>query len=164
MNCILDKEPDRLLDEKTTIQQNIQDLICSNYKTFIYAADNSNEIFKEVFKFITYYNKYKLEFISFFILQFNQTESKLDNLLENIPEFINKCKSFCIKSEEINIHKRLNSLILKKNTELVEILELPQLMKLYLQNNEYNEALEISQYVKLINGKFGDIPIIIVIM
>ncbi|XP_011502345.1 PREDICTED: conserved oligomeric Golgi complex subunit 8 [Ceratosolen solmsi marchali] len=135
----LTKEPDRLTDKRIVIQQSIQDLISSNYITFVHNAQIFHEIFKE----------------------FNQTEDKLDDLLDKIPQFINQCKSFCNISEEVNIHRRLNNLILSKNAQLVEILELPQLMKSFLQNNEYSEALDISQYAKYINGKYGDIPVIV---
>lgn len=95
--------------------------------------------------------------------KFNQTEDRLDGLLEKIPQFMDKCKSFCNTSKDINTHKRLNSLILSKTTELLEILELPQLMESCLRSNQYSEALELSQYVRHLGAKHGDIPIIAVI-
>ena len=93
-------------------------------------------------------------------MQFNQTETKLDELLEKVPQFMNKCRSFCNKSKMINTHRKLNSLILSKNAELLEILELPQLMDSCLRNNQYNEALELSQYARHLNTKHGDILIV----
>ncbi|XP_034936547.1 conserved oligomeric Golgi complex subunit 8 [Chelonus insularis] len=134
----LSKEPDHLTDEKNTVLQSTQELAFSNYKTFIQTAESSREIFH----------------------QFNQTENHLENLLEKIPKFIDKCQSFCDKSKEINTHRRLNSLTLKKNAEMLEILEMPQLMETCLRNSQYNEALELSQYARQLGVKHSDIPII----
>lgn len=95
-------------------------------------------------------------------LQFNETEERVDGLLEKIPKFMDKCQAFCNKSKDINAHRRLNSLTLTRNAELLEILELPQLMDSCLKSNKYNEALELSQYARQLGTKHSDIPIIAV--
>lgn len=95
-------------------------------------------------------------------MQFNETEERVDGLLEKIPKFMDKCQAFCNKSKDINAHRRLNSLTLTRNAELLEILELPQLMDSCLKSNKYNEALELSQYARQLGTKHGDIPIIAV--
>jgi len=96
----------------------------------------------------------------FLFFQFNETESRLDKLVQKIPEFVEKCQSFCDTSKDINAHRRLNSLTLTRNAELLEILEMPQLMESCLRSNQYNEALELSQYARQLGMKHGDIPII----
>lgn len=80
--------------------------------------------------------------------------------MQKIPEFVGKCQSFCDTSKDINAHRRLNSLTLTRNAELLEILEMPQLMESCLRSNQYNEALELSQYARQLGMKHGDIPII----
>ncbi|XP_063990637.1 conserved oligomeric Golgi complex subunit 8 [Diachasmimorpha longicaudata] len=134
----LTKEPDHLVEEKNHVLQTTQELAFSNYKTFIQTAESSREIFH----------------------QFTETEDNLENLLEKIPQFMEKCQSFCDRSKDINTHKRLNALTLKKTTEMLEILEMPQLMETCLQSSHYNEALEISQYARQLGMKHSDIPII----
>lgn len=134
----LNKEPDHLNDEKTSVLQTTQELVFANYKTFIQTAESSREIFK----------------------QFNETESHLNGLVQKIPNFMEKCQSFCDKSKDINTHRRINSLTLTRNAELLEILEMPQLMESCLRSNQYNEALELSQYARQLGAKHGDIPII----
>ncbi|XP_033212455.1 conserved oligomeric Golgi complex subunit 8 [Belonocnema kinseyi] len=134
----LNKEPDHLVDEKNAVLQNTQELVFANYKTFIQTAENSREIFK----------------------QFNETETRLNVLIKDIPQFMEKCQSFCDASKDINSHRRLNSLTLTRNAELLEILEMPQLMESCLRSNQYNEALELSQYARQLGAKHGDIPII----
>lgn len=134
----LSKEPDHLSDEKNAVLQTTQELVFANYKTFIQTAESSREILNH----------------------FNETESRLDKLVQKIPKFVEKCQSFCDTSRDINAHRRLNSLTLTRNAELLEILEMPQLMESCLRSNQYNEALELSQYARQLGVKHGDIPII----
>ncbi|XP_076644361.1 conserved oligomeric Golgi complex subunit 8 [Halictus rubicundus] len=134
----LSKEPDHLDDEKNSVLNTTQDLVFTNYKTFVQTAESSREIFK----------------------QFNQTEYWLDGLVQKIPKFVEKCQSFCDASKDINAHRRVNSLTLTRNAELLEVLEMPQLMESCLRSNQYNEALELSQYARQLGTKHGDIPII----
>ncbi|XP_060829188.1 conserved oligomeric Golgi complex subunit 8 [Bombus pascuorum] len=134
----LNKEPGHLNDEKTSVLQTTQELVFANYKTFIQTAESSREIFK----------------------QFNETENRLDGLVQEIPKFVGKCQSFCDTSKDINTHRRINSLTLTRNAELLEVLEMPQLMESCLRSSQYNEALELSQYARQLGTKHGDIPII----
>ncbi|XP_018395598.1 PREDICTED: conserved oligomeric Golgi complex subunit 8 [Cyphomyrmex costatus] len=134
----LSKEPDRLSDEKNAVLQTTQKLVFVNYKTFIQTAESSRDILNH----------------------FNVTKNRLDKLVQKIPEFVKKCQSFCDTSKDINVHRRLNSLTLTRNAELLEILEMPQLMESCLRSNQYNEALELSQYTRQLGMKHGDIPII----
>ncbi|XP_058801520.1 conserved oligomeric Golgi complex subunit 8 isoform X2 [Phymastichus coffea] len=134
----INSEPDHLINEKNAVQQRIHELVFSNYRTFIHTAECCRKIFQE----------------------FNQTEKELDCLVEKVPQFMNKCTSFCNKSNTINTHKRLNTLALNKNTELLEILELPYLMELCLKTDQYSEALELSQYARNLGVKHRNIPII----
>lgn len=95
-----------------------------------------------------------------FICKFNETENHLEQLLSKIPQFVDKCQFFCDTSKDINTHRRLNSLTLAKNAELLEILEMPQLMESCLRSSQYNEALELSQYARQLGAKHNDVPII----
>ncbi|XP_066591974.1 conserved oligomeric Golgi complex subunit 8 [Prorops nasuta] len=134
----LNKEPDLLTQEKNVVLQATQELVFTNYKTFIQTADSSREIFQ----------------------QFSDTEGRLDKLIQKIPQFVEKCQQFCNTSKDINSHRRINSLTLTRNAELLEVLEMPQLMESCLRSNQYNEALELSQYARQLGAKHGHIPII----
>ncbi|XP_032671808.1 conserved oligomeric Golgi complex subunit 8 [Odontomachus brunneus] len=134
----LSKEPGHLSDEKNVVLHTTQELVFANYKTFIQTAENSREILNH----------------------FNETENRLNKLVQKIPEFVEKCQLFCDTSKDINAHRRLNSLTLTRNAELLEILEMPQLMESCLRSNQYNEALELSQYARQLGMKHGDISII----
>lgn len=134
----LKKEESRLLDENQQIIEQTQDLAISNYKTFIKASECSREIYKEI----------------------GETSLNLDGLMEKLPEFSKKCENFVTISKEIAEKRRLNSLTLKNNAQLLEILELPQLMNTCIRDEKYEEALELSAHVQRMGSKCSGIPII----
>lgn len=133
----LAKEPARLKEEKSAVLEQTQELAVSNYKTFIQTAECSSELFSE----------------------FNCVEKKLDGLLESIPQFERQCERFVEKTGGINNLRRLNSLTLTRNAQLLEILELPQLMESFIKDGLYEDALELASYVKRLHNKHPDIPI-----
>ncbi|CAH1957241.1 unnamed protein product [Acanthoscelides obtectus] len=131
------REPDRLKHEAASLQEHIQELAVSNYRTFIETAECSRELFS----------------------QFNSIECKLDMLLSDIPKFEEKCKEFGEKSGDINEVRRLNSLTLSKSLQLLEVLELPQLMNSFINDGLYEDALELAAYVRKIYNKHSNIVI-----
>lgn len=131
------KEPTRLEEEKTFTKEQTQELAVTNYKTFIETAQCSRDLFK----------------------QFNTIEYKLDQLLEDIPKFERECQLFCEKTSGINNLRKLNSLTLTRNAQLLEILELPQLMNSFINDALYEDALELASYVRKLNSKHLDVPI-----
>ncbi|XP_066147093.1 conserved oligomeric Golgi complex subunit 8 [Euwallacea fornicatus] len=131
------KEPKRLEAEYGNIQDQTQELAVTNYKTFIETAECSRELFT----------------------QFNTIETKLDELLVDLPEFQQKCSSFSDSTSKINNLRKLNSLTLTKNAQLLEILELPQLMNSFINDGLYEDALELTAFVQKLYSKYSDIPI-----
>lgn len=64
------------------------------------------------------------------------------------------------KAEEIGASRRMNSLTLNRHTEILEILEIPQLMDTCVRNNYYEEALELAAYAKRLEKKHSTLPVI----
>ena len=58
------------------------------------------------------------------------------------------------------LRRKLNSLALSKHTQLLEVLEIPQVMETCVRNGYYEEALDLSAHVRRMAKKHGDIPII----
>ena len=56
--------------------------------------------------------------------------------------------------------RKLNSLALSKHTQLLEILEIPQVMETCVRNSYYEEALDLNTHVRRMDKKHGEIPIV----
>lgn len=136
----LRKEETRLTEDIKAAVENTQDLAISNYKAFILTSECSREIYRE----------------------FKETEQKLDQLVDHMPEFSNVVQKFISRSHDINAERRLNSITLKKNEQLLEILELPQLMEECIKSGRYEDALELAAHVQRMGQKHENIAIITV--
>jgi len=136
----LNKEPERLEEKKVSLLQQTRDLAFHNYKTFISTADCSKGIVKD----------------------FSVIEEKLDNMINTLPQLSEHGQSFLKQVSKIGNVRRCTSLTLQKNTELLEILEIPQLMNTCVRNQYYEDALELVFYVKRLSKKhhIAEIPVI----
>ncbi|KAJ8252578.1 hypothetical protein COCON_G00218900 [Conger conger] len=134
----LNREPEKLAEERGQIQQQTRELAFSNYKTFIRTADCTKEIYRD----------------------FGRVESSVSKLLDKLPSFGERCRGFVKGAEDIGVSRRMNSLTLNRHTEILEILEIPQLMDTCVRNGYYEEALELAAYVKRLEKKHSSIPVI----
>ncbi|CAJ1049905.1 conserved oligomeric Golgi complex subunit 8 [Xyrichtys novacula] len=134
----LSREPERLSEERAQILQQTRELAFSNYQTFIRTADCTEHIYRD----------------------FGRVESSVSRLLDKLPSFGERCKGFMKEAEEIGASRRMNSLTLNRHTEILEILEIPQLMDTCVRNGYYEEALELAAYVKRLEKKHSSLPVI----
>ncbi|TMS01514.1 Conserved oligomeric Golgi complex subunit 8, partial [Larimichthys crocea] len=134
----LGREPERLAEERAQILQQTRELAFSNYQTFIRTADCTEHIYRD----------------------FGRVESSVSRLLDKLPGFGERCRGFMKEAEEIAVSRRMNSLTLNRHTEILEILEIPQLMDTCVRNGYYEEALELAAYVKRLEKKHSALPVI----
>jgi len=132
-------EPEHLKENQECLMQQTQALAFENYRTFIQAAECSREIYRD----------------------FNVIGDHLDSLVGGLPEFTSKIEDFNHSSLEINASRKQNSMVLLRHTQLLEILEISQLMDTCVRNGYYEEALQLSNYVKRIEKKLGSIQVIV---
>ncbi|XP_043937720.1 conserved oligomeric Golgi complex subunit 8 [Protopterus annectens] len=134
----LNREPERLAEERSAILQQTRQLAFTNYKTFIRTAECTERVYGD----------------------FGRVESSVSNLLNKLPTFQERCRHFVKEAERIAVSRRMNSLTLNRHTEILEILEIPQLMDTCVRNAYYEEALELAAFVKRLEKKHSNIPVI----
>ncbi|XP_044519081.1 conserved oligomeric Golgi complex subunit 8 [Gracilinanus agilis] len=134
----LRREPERLAEERAQLLQQTRDLAFANYKTFIRGAECTERIHR----------------------LFGDVEAALGHLLDRLPSFQHSCRNFVKDAEEIGSNRHMNTLTLNRHTEILEILEIPQLMDTCVRNSYYEEALELAAYVRRLERKYSTIPVI----
>eukprot|EP00064_Thunnus_orientalis_P018413 superscaffoldBa00004239_g18512 len=134
----LSREPERLAEERALILQQTRELAFSNYRTFIRTADCTERSHRD----------------------FSRVEASVSRLLDKLPGFTERCRGFMKEAEDIGASRRMNSLTLNRHTEILEILEIPQLMDTCVRNGYYEEALELAAYVKRLEKKHSSLPVI----
>lgn len=134
----LRREPERLAEERAQRLQQTRDLAFANYKTFIRGAECTERIHR----------------------LFGDVEASLGRLLDRLPRFQQSCRNFVKEAEEISSSRRMNTLTLNRHTEILEILEIPQLMDTCVRNSYHEEALELAAYVRRLERKYSSIPVI----
>ncbi|CAI5782289.1 conserved oligomeric Golgi complex subunit 8 [Podarcis lilfordi] len=134
----LRREPGRLAEERAQLGAQTRALAFAHYKTFIRSAECTAETRRG----------------------FGGIEQGLDRLLGRLPPFAEACRNFMQEAEQIAQNRRMNSLTLNLHTEILEVLEIPQLMDTCVRNSYYEEALELVSYVRRLEKKHATIPVI----
>nr|XP_034974012.1 conserved oligomeric Golgi complex subunit 8 isoform X2 [Zootoca vivipara] len=134
----LRREPGRLAEERAQLGAQTRALAFAHYKTFIRSAECTAETRRG----------------------FGGIEQGLDRLLGRLPPFSEACRNFMQEAEQIAQNRRMNSLTLNLHTEILEVLEIPQLMDTCVRNSYYEEALELVSYVRRLEKKHATIPVI----
>jgi conserved oligomeric Golgi complex subunit 8 len=134
----LKKDAVNLKDNLSNLELNTQEIAFSNYPAFIKTAESSRQVLKG----------------------WNETTKNVENLIEKLPDFGDKCDDFVRSTLEIQSSARLNSLTMKRHVELLEILELPQLMESSIREEHYEDALELAAYVQKLGAKFENVPVV----
>ncbi|KFO95615.1 Conserved oligomeric Golgi complex subunit 8, partial [Calypte anna] len=134
----LGREPARLAAERARVGAETRRLAFEHYRAFIRSAECTGRAGRG----------------------FGGIESRLGSLLDRLPALQDACRSFMREAEQIACSRRMNSLTLNRHTEILEILEIPQLMDTCVRNGYYEEALELAAYVRRLERKHSSIPVI----
>ncbi|KAI8436709.1 hypothetical protein MSG28_010193 [Choristoneura fumiferana] len=134
----IQKEPERLTDEMNQLTEQTQDLAFTNYKTFVETAEISRTIMKDL----------------------GNSKDSLSKFLDATPEFILECENFSQMAGNIVKEKSRYSSIRNQSEKLLELLELPALMREALSSEDYESALDIFTFIRNLSKRYSEIPLV----
>uniref|UniRef100_A0A2A4J7K6 Conserved oligomeric Golgi complex subunit 8 n=1 Tax=Heliothis virescens TaxID=7102 RepID=A0A2A4J7K6_HELVI len=132
------KEPERLTEEMKQLTEQTQELAFTNYKTFVETAEISHTIINDLAK----------------------SKESLSSFLDNTPVFLQECDKFSQIAGNIVKEKSRYSTIRNQSDKLLELLELPSLMREALNAEDYESALDIFTFVRNLSKRYSEIPIV----
>ncbi|CAG4965116.1 unnamed protein product [Parnassius apollo] len=135
---IICSEPERLSDEMKHLTEQTQELAFTNCKTFVETAEISRAIMKDLGK----------------------SKDSLASFLNMMPEFVQECEKFSLNVGNIVEDKKRYSNIRHQSDKLLELLELPSLMREALNAEDYESALDIFTFVRNLSKRYSEIPIV----
>ncbi|XP_048372228.1 conserved oligomeric Golgi complex subunit 8 [Sphaerodactylus townsendi] len=134
----LRREPGRLAEDRAQLGAQTRALAFAHYKTFIRSAECTAGTRRG----------------------FAGIERGLDRLLGRLAPFAQTCRTFSREAEQIAQSRRMNSLTLSRHTEILEVLEIPQLMDTCVRNGYHEEALALVAHARRLHKKHPDLPVI----
>ncbi|VDP85845.1 unnamed protein product [Echinostoma caproni] len=78
-----------------------------------------------------------------------------EQLVSKLPGLVEDCKTFLSKADTVGDALKLNGKALDKHTQLLELLELPQLMETCVHNGHFDDAIAILSFAKKLTSKHG---------
>jgi hypothetical protein len=127
----LKKEVVKIKETVSNLDLTTQESAFANYKAFINSSKSSRLVLQN----------------------WNEMTRNVDALSENIPNFTSNCDDFFKSAYELDTSYDSLSSTERKHTEILNILELPKLMELSIQLEEYDNALELASYIQKLNAK-----------
>lgn len=92
--------------------------------------------------------------------RWNEITHNVDTLSSSIPSFTINCDEFFKSSHDLDVAYASLSSTERKHDEILNILELPKLMELSIQKEEYDNALELASYIQKLNAKLPNAVLI----
>ncbi len=128
---ILAAEPARLRSEARRATAGIKQLALDNYRVYISAgvcfSDTRNNV--------------------------RAIGSDLDAISISLPQLASTCKVFHATARSIVANHRANQKTLQCHTQLLELLEIPQLMDTCIRNEMHKEALDLTRYANVLERR-----------
>lgn len=135
----LKKEVRRVKETVASLNLKIQESAFENYQAFINSSKSSRLVLQK------------------------WNEIQVDTLVDEIPNFTTSCDEFFKSSYDFDNSFSALNLTVDKHAEILNVLDLPKLMELSIQREDYNNALELASYVQKLNTKLPNAVLIEVI-
>jgi len=137
----LEREPQELKAERENLTSQIEDLEVKNYGVFLKTASVAEETLNSI----------------------RRISSKTEVLEQTLPSLIKSCNRFSSQASEIARKRSITRLITDNQSKILEILELPLLMRRCVQNRMFQEALDISEFGQSLSQRLfaqADLPVL----
>lgn len=134
----LEKEPRLLQDRASQLQADAEDLAVEHYRGFVESASSVRDARESL----------------------GSMDGRLDALLGQLPSFAKRCSSFAQAAQRLRQAQRLNQLMLDNESQLLEILEMPQLMERCARCELYEAALDLEAYARTLLQRHRDVPVV----
>lgn len=135
----LKKEVVKIKETVSGLDLSTQESAFANYQAFINSSKSSRIVLQ----------------------RWNEITHNVDVLVENkVPKFTSSCDDFFKSSYDSDISYRCLSSTETKHIEILNILELPKLMEVSIQNEDYDNALELASYIQKLNVKLPNADLI----
>lgn len=131
-------EPDRLKAEREHIGVQMDELAFEHFGTFTSGAKVLESMHSEMEKLV-------------------ESAAKVE---ASLPRLSGACQDFFQRVKGISKARKVNHKTLRQHAQLLELLEMPQLMDACVQNQHYEEALELQQHALRLASQHHDIPIV----
>ncbi|PRP82303.1 oligomeric Golgi complex subunit 8-like [Planoprotostelium fungivorum] len=134
----LSREPALLVSEGNRIKQEMESVAFKNYKSFIHASDCVSLV------------RYGMSEISV----------HLNSTLNNLASLHDACSTFVSNAQETRRQQIINKTTLVHHTQLLELLEIPQLMDTFIRSELYEEALQLERHTAELKRTHGSHKVI----
>eukprot|EP01132_Coremiostelium_polycephalum_P008246 gene8246-10134_t len=134
----LSKEPLVIQQQKKMYINEMKSLALEHYKLFIENYNTLNYTHSNI----------------------NIVSSKLDSMLEHLPQISNRCEQFSMESQSLCKSRSTIKNVLDHQSTLLDLLEIPQLIDTCIKNGNYDEALQLESFSKKLAKQFQNINLI----
>ncbi|TPP64609.1 Conserved oligomeric Golgi complex subunit 8 [Fasciola gigantica] len=119
--------------EQRRLHTQIEELAAEHYPVFLAKAEASQTVLQKISDIV----------------------SLNEQLVSKLPGLIDDSKMFLSKADKFGSALQINSKALDKHTQLLELLELPQLMETCVHNGHFDDAIAILSFAKKLVSKHG---------
>ena len=134
----LEREPGLLRQQASDVHASIESLAVSHYRTFVETAEAVHGAHQAVV----------------------DMEAQLGMVEEALPRFAARCEEFMGKAAGIRKAQRLNRLMMDHHSNLLDLLEIPQLMDTCVRSSLFEEALDLYAYAASLAKRHPTVPVI----
>ncbi|KAL6044019.1 conserved oligomeric Golgi complex component [Balamuthia mandrillaris] len=135
----LRKEPEHHNKEAESIQKQMQELAYVNYTSFIDTSECLQCVHRE----------------------FSLMNQRVTQVLDVLPNLTASCERFCKEAVLISSRRAVAQQTLDYHTQLLDLLEVPELMDTCVRSEFYDEALKLRLFTQTLLKKHSHVPIVV---